>query len=568
MYLAIAPPPSAVSAKPQATTQPWWKQAVIYEIYTRSFADSDGDGVGDLNGITAHLSYLQRLGVDAIWITPMYPSPQVDFGYDISDYRGIDPRFGSMRDFDRLQAEARRRGIRVVFDLVLNHTSDQHPWFKESASSRANAKADWYVWNNGVPAEGTNVTPFQKRYVHEGRAPPNDWTSGFGGSAWEWVPARRQFYYHRFYRQQPDLNWRNPAVEQAMVHVMRFWLDKGVAGFRLDAVTSLFEDERLRDEPPAGKTDAFGEPALSHIYTDDLPEEHAVIRRMRALVDSYPGDRVLIGETWLADTAALKRWYGAPAMDELQLPMDMMLGFGGARYSVDWFRPRLEAAEAELDGAQPLFVFDNHDTRRSIDRFGDGVHDVAIAKGVATILLASRATALTYSGAEIGMRTATPTRRGDVRDPIGVVGWPLEKGRDGERTPMQWTPGPLARFSSNPETWLPVNPDHATVNVETEQTDHASLLLWNEAVIALRRREPALRDGDMSLLHDTEPDVLAWTRSARQAPRVLVAINMGASARTVTAPGSRYTTLAETAASLDDAVIRLAPFGVWIGRIN
>lgn len=551
-----------------APAAPWWHHALIYEIYPRSFADSNGDGVGDLNGIAAHLPDLQRLGVDAIWIAPIYPSPQVDFGYDISDYRAVDPQYGSLADLDRLQASARRHHIRLILDLVLNHTSDRHAWFRQSATSRTNAKADWYVWNDGVPLGQPGLSAIQRSAAHDGMAPPNNWTSSFGGSAWEWVPARRQFYYHRFYRQQPDLNWRNPAVEKAMLDVMRFWLDRGIAGFRLDAITSLFEDAQLRNEPETGQPDVFGAPGLEHIHTDNLPEQHEVIRHMRALVDSYPGQRVLIGETWLGNTAQMREWYGGAAQNELQLPMDMMLGFGGAPYTADWFRPRLQAAQTDLDGAQPLFVFDNHDSRRSIDRFGDGVHDVAIAKGIATILLASRATALTYYGAEIGMRTATPKRREDVRDPIGLTGWPRDKGRDGERTPMQWTPGPQAGFSTNPHTWLPVQPGHVTVNVATERADPQSLLRWHERLIALRRSEPALRDGAMTMLPAAVSDVLAWTRRSAQST-VLVAINMGATPRSL--PGSAHpATLAASNGAAPDrgGTIALPPYAVWIGRVD
>jgi alpha-glucosidase len=224
------------AGQPAAAAPPWWQHAVIYEIYPRSFADSNGDGVGDLNGITQHLDYLKDLGVDAIWIAPMYPSPQVDFGYDISDYRNVDPLYGSLADFDALQRAAQQRGMRIVLDMVLNHTSDRHRWFLESSSSRHNAKADWYVWNSGMPVNTPGVTTYQRRFEHEGRVPPNNWESLFGGSAWEWSAARKQFYYHKFYKQQPDLNWRNPAVEAAMFDIMKFWLDRGVAGFRLDAI--------------------------------------------------------------------------------------------------------------------------------------------------------------------------------------------------------------------------------------------------------------------------------------------------------------------------------------------
>ena len=254
----------------------WWKHAVIYEIYPRSFQDSNGDGIGDLNGITQRLDYLQALGVDAIWISPMYPSPQVDFGYDISDYENIDPQYGTLKDFDRLMEEAKKRNIRVILDMVLNHTSDKDKWFIESASSRKNKKRNWYVWSDGKP--GPNGTP----------VPPNNWVSLFGGSAWEYMPQTKSFYYHKFYKQQPDLNWRNPEVEKAMFGVMQFWLDRGVAGYRLDAIPTLFEDPQQRNEPATGGTNAQGDPNLDHIYTDNLPEVHDVMRRMRAMVGKYP----------------------------------------------------------------------------------------------------------------------------------------------------------------------------------------------------------------------------------------------------------------------------------------
>jgi len=577
MGMVLLSTPVAASA-PAGRSAPWWSRAVVYEVYPRSYGDSNGDGIGDLPGITRHLDYVQQLGVDAIWIAPMYPSPQVDFGYDISDYTAIDPQYGTMADFVTLQKQASRRGIRIVVDMVLNHTSDQHGWFLESASSRTNPKADWYVWNDGLPASTPHLSIAQTSNAHDGRVPPNNWTSLFGGSAWQWVPARKQFYYHKFYVQQPDLNWRNPEVEQAMFGVLRFWLDRGVAGFRLDAIPTLFEDPSLRDEPESGGTDPFGLPNLDHVHTDNLPEVHDVIRRMRKLVDAYPGDRVLIGETYLPDTASLDRWYGGAAHDELHMPMDMLVGFGAdAKYNPAYFAPLLAAAQTQLHGAPPLLVFDNHDQHRSIDRFGDGVHDDLIARGIATILLASRDAALTYYGAPIGMRTATPTRKQDVRDPVGIAGWPREKGRDGERTPMQWTPGAQAGFSSNPVTWLPVNPDHVAINVESEKRDAGSLLAWYRRLIALRRTEPAFRDGSMTILTGADPDILTWVRtpSGGSGPSLLVAINMGGRRLELTParlggahlPTNAVETLAASAGATSSAdTVVLPPYATWIGR--
>lgn len=569
----------AATAIPSATYA-WWKHAVIYEIYPRSFADSNGDGIGDLKGITEHLDYLQSLGVDAIWIAPMYPSPQVDFGYDISNFQAIDPTYGTLQDFDRLQAGACRHHIRIILDMVLNHTSYQHPWFVESAASRTNDKADWYVWHSGIPANTPGVTAFQKKFEHEGRVPPNNWESFFGGSAWEWVAARKQFYYHKFYRQQPDLNWRNPAVEAAMFDVMRFWLRRGVAGFRLDAIPTLFEDLELRNEPQLNGTNEQGDPNLKEVYTANLPELHGVLRRMRAMVDEYPGSRVLIGEIYTDDTASLSAWYGGATQDELQLPMDTLVGFGGgASYSAPWFRSRLDEAENEIHGAQPLLVFDNHDNARSLDRFGDGVQDVAIARGLATVLYTARATAMTYYGAQIGMKTMTPTRKEDVKDPIGITGWPREKGRDGERTPMQWTAGPSAGFSSNPRTWLPVAPNFRTVNVATESRDPLSLLNWNKRVIALRHSIPALRDGGMVMVDAGDPHVLAFLRTApRGHPCVLVAVNMSAQPRTVSFDlqiPSLYGAAVHTLAASDPSMqtvsalqaVTLPPYASWIASV-
>ena len=574
----------AAAAKP-SNDQTWWKHAVVYEIYPRSFQDSNGDGIGDLNGITQRLGYLQNLGVDAIWIAPMYPSPQVDFGYDISDYESVDPQYGTLADFDRLEADAKKHNIRICLDMVLNHTSDKDKWFIESESSRTNPKADWYMWNDGKPADGPNVTAYERKYERDGLhgkvVPPNNWVSGFGGSAWEWVPARKQYYYHEFYKQQPDLNWRNPAVEKAMFGVMQFWLNRGVAGFRLDAIPTLFEDPQNRDNPEAGGTNAQGDPNLKPIYTDNLPEVHDTIRRMRAMVAKYPGDCVLIGETYLPNTVELDKWYGGQAKNELQLPMDMLVGFGhDAKLSAPYFRQYITEVETQVHGSQPLLVFDNHDNVRSIDRFGDGTHNVEIAKVIAAVLLTTRSTALTYYGAEIGMPTTTPTRKEDVKDPIGITGWPKEKGRDGERTPMQWTPGPQAGFSTDPNTWLPIASDYKTVNVETESAAPDSLLNWHKKLIELRRSNPALREGGIAMLNEDDSDVLAYVRTAPSGGSpVVVAMNMSGSAKTVSldakaagVAGSSVHTLAASDPSLESVTaltsVTLPPYSAWVGSVQ
>jgi len=552
----------------------WWKHAVVYEIYPRSYQDSNGDGVGDLNGITSRLGYIEGLGVDAIWISPMYPSPQVDFGYDISNYEAVDPQYGTLDDMDKLIAQAKAHHIRVVLDMVMNHTSDKHQWFIEAASSRTNPKHDWYVWNDGMAADAPGVTAYQKRFEHDGKVPPNNWVSLFGGSAWEWVPAVKQFYYHEFYKQQPDLNWRNPKVEAAMFGAMRFWLDRGVAGFRLDAIPTLFEDPELKNERETGGVNAQGDPNVDDSLTNNLPEVHDVIRRMKAMVAKYPGNRVLIGETYLPNTAELDKWYGGAAKDELDLPMDMLLGFHGNQDKLDAgsFRKHLEEVQTEVHGSQPLLVFDNHDNVRAIDRYGDGVHNGEINKLLTAMLFTSRATALTYYGEELGMLTTTPTRKEDVKDPIGITGWPNEKGRDGERTPMQWTAGPQAGFSTDPNTWLPIPASYTTINVAVEAKDPASQLAWFKQLTALRRSVPALHRGSMTMLDTTNPSVLSYEREAG-ASKVVVALNCTAMPQTISLDvAGAVKTLATDDPALATVTslhsITLAPFASWIVSVQ
>jgi alpha-glucosidase len=558
----------------------WWKNAVIYEIYPRSFQDSNGDGIGDLNGITSRLDYLEKLGVDAIWLTPIYPSPQVDFGYDISDYTKIDPQYGTLADFDRLVSEAKKRNIGIIMDLVLNHTSDRDPWFKESASSRTNPKADWYMWHDPKMVDGH-------------REPPNNWISDFGGSAWQWDPARQQYYYHEFYVQQPDLNWNNPHVRQAMYDVARLWISRGVAGFRLDAITALFEDPQDRDEPyilgPDGKPriDAYGDKEVSNIYTDNLPEVHDVLRELRQAADvSGSGKVVLIGETYLNSIDELRKMYGANN-DELQLPMDMQVGFIN-RFDVALFRERIDQAETGLNGDEPLFVFDNHDNARW-DRYqtgatgepvyGDGPHHDDIGRVIATVLFASRDTAMMYYGDEIGMATTPPTRKEDVRDPIGIKGWPKEKGRDGERTPMQWNAGPDAGFSSaGVKTWLPIPASYKSVNVAAEEREPDSMLHWYQQIIALKKNDPALHEGEQTMLNTSDDHVLSWLRKAANGEAVIVACNFTGQPQTVSfnlsaqgVSGTGLKTLLKTPgapAPESTGSVQLGPFGVYIGQVR
>jgi alpha-glucosidase len=555
--LLIAVLSSAASLTHAQSSGPWWKHAVIYELYPRSFQDTNGDGVGDINGITSRLDYLKDLGVDAVWITPAYPSPQIDFGYDISNYTAIDPQFGTMADMDRLFAEAHKRGLRIIMDLVPNHTSDQIAWFKESRSSRSNPKRDWYIWKDAKPGGG----------------PPNNWQSWFGHSAWQWDETTHQYYYHHFYVQQPDLNWRNPEVEKAMFGVMRFWMDKGAAGFRLDAVSRLFEDPNLHDDPILPGTNPYGDPNIQHKYTDNLPEVHDVLRKMRKLVDQYPGDPVLISEADEPNINELTKMYGHN--DEIQLPMDFQIADVNT-LSAPRFRELLDQVFHNAAGGQPHYFFSNHDQPRTWDRYGDGVHNDQIARLMATLLFTTGATPQMYYGEELGMCTTPPARVEDVKDPIGKLGWPLEKGRDGERTPMQWDGSKNAGFSSSDDPWLHVPPGAAEVNVAAESKDPGSMLNFYKKLIALRKSEPALRDGKYIAVNTGDQHVLSYLRKNSSGESVLVALNMSATPQTLKYDFTPLGVMGKSAKALisfDSDSVSLAgfvcpPYGAFVGKIQ
>ncbi|HEY0307577.1 MAG TPA: alpha-glucosidase [Acidobacteriaceae bacterium] len=559
--------------------EPWWKHAVIYEIYPRSFQDSNGDGVGDLKGITQRLDYLQSLGIDAIWLTPIYPSPQVDFGYDISDYTAIDPQYGTMEDFDVLVREAGRRNIRILMDMVMNHTSDQHPWFKESRSNRTNPKRDWYIWHDGSDAAAC-AQPGPACATH----PPNNWLSLFGHSSWQYDESTNQFFYHQFYPQQPDLNWRNPAVEKAMFDAVRFWLNRGVAGFRLDAVLQLYEDPKLTNAQELPGKNSFGDTNQDNSLYTNLPEIHGMLRDLRKVTDSAVGQRVLVGETYANTPAELATMYGSHH-DELQLPMDTQLAFID-KLDAAAFRTRITNAETKLNGNQPLILFDNHDNVRSWDRYSTGVTNPqdkeAIARVLATVLLTTRAAAQMYYGQELGMVTTPPTRKEDVKDPIGIIGWPENKGRDGERTPMQWDARHNAGFTVG-TPWLPV-PTASNANVAAEDTNPDSLLNWYRKLIALRRSNPALASGSNVMLNHDAQNALVWVRKpvnpTLEHPAVVIACNLSGQPVTLALKtemkssgirGSFMRTIARTDHGMGpmnlDAV-HLPPYGVYIGEIR
>ncbi|HYE64788.1 MAG TPA: alpha-glucosidase [Pyrinomonadaceae bacterium] len=497
-----------------AAQAPWWQHAVFYEIYPRSFKDSNGDGIGDLNGITSKLDYLAQLGVDAIWITPFYPSPQVDFGYDVSDYENIDPQFGTLADFDRLVAEAHKRRIKIIIDFVLNHTSDQHPFFIASRSSRNSPYRDWYIWRD--PKNG---------------GPPNNWSSSFGPVAWTFDEKTGQYYYHYFYSAQPDLNWHNPAVEKRMFETVRFWLDRGVDGFRLDAVNYLFEDPQLRDNPvlPELRPGSTTEYQQERKYNRDLPELHEVMIRLRAFTDRYDKNRVLIGEAYVPKWEELMRYYG-PANNELQLPFNFFLVMGKVRDHLDAaaFREVIEQSERALQGRWTTYVLSNHDIPRAYDRLGDGRHNDLIAKLLATMLLTLRGSPFLYYGEEIGMETTEPKTIEEVRDPVGKRYWPANKGRDGERTPMQWDASPQAGFTTG-EPWLKIPPSAAKRNVAAQSADPSSILNFYQRAIRLRRSSPALLDGDYMSV-GSDPHVFAYRRRT-PTQTMIIALNMSGESR-------------------------------------
>ena len=553
--VAILPIQAGAQKNPvDAEGHQWWQHAVFYELYPRSFADSNNDGIGDLNGITSKLSYLHELGVDAIWISPCYPSPQVDFGYDVSDYENIDPMYGTLADFDRLVAEGKKRNIRIIMDYVINHTSDQHKWFVASKSSKTSPYRNWYMWHDGKGGAANQ--------------PPNNWISEFGGSAWKFDPKTAQYYYHYFYTEQPDLNWNNPAVEKAMFDVTRWWYKRGVAGFRLDAVDTIFEDPDLRDNPVLPGTNKFGDPKTEEKYNKKLPGVHDVLRNLRKVADEH--DAVLIGETWTRNIDELKQYYGEHN-NELQLPMDFMFTRVD-KLDAGEFRHQIAAADSA--GGWPTWVISNHDIDRSYNRYGDGAHNDEIAKLLGALYLTLRGTPIMYYGEEIGMENNNPTRKEDVKDPKGKSGWPADIGRDGERTPMQWNDSTNAGFTTG-TPWLPVPPSYKTHNVASESKDPNSVLAFYRKVLALRHSNNVLLEGNYTPLNESDAHVISYLRSYK-GKAVLVAINMSDSPQKATfnladrgfATPSFKSLLATTGAEANGAEVTLPAFGVFVADVG
>ncbi len=578
----------------------WWQTAVFYQIYPRSFADlGDGgngpaDGIGDLAGLISRLDYLRDLGIDAVWLSPHYPSPMVDCGYDVADYTAVAPEYGQLDDFQRFLDGAHARGIRVILDLVLNHTSDQHAWFRESRRSRHSPQRDWYIW----------------RPARDG-GPPNNWASPFGGSAWELDPATGEYYYHYFFKEQPDLNWRNPAVRAAMFDAVRFWLDRGVDGFRLDALGTLFEDPALRDhESPANHSDlvrrtlttndeaereaAYAEGRRLFERQVDMPEVHAVMRELRAVVDEYD-ERVLVGET---EEIA----YHGQANDELHLVFNFPL-MRTPRLTPAWVRANQAARLAALpEQAWPCNTLGNHDSPRVFSRYGDGQHDDALARLAAALVLTLPGTPFLYNGEEIGMTDLALASIDQFRDTLGTwvyrmereqYGLPPERaladanrhGRDKCRTPMQWSNAPHGGFCpAEAAPWLPVNPNYAAgVNVAGQADDPASLLSFYQRLLRARRETAALQLGRYTPLHTRATSYLAFTRGttkgglagvdggARQT--CLVVLNYSARSRRLRfdlgAARARcvFSTHRHTGQVDDLSALPLGPFEVYVGEL-
>jgi alpha-glucosidase len=476
----------------------WWQRGAIYQIYPRSFQDSNGDGVGDLTGIHARLEYVAALGVNAIWITPVYPSPMLDFGYDVADYCDIDPMFGTLAGFQQLLDRAHELGLKLLLDFVPNHSSDRHPWFEESRSSRDNPKRDWYLWRDPAPGGG----------------PPNNWLSRMGGSAWEWDEHTGQYYYHAFLREQPDLNWRNPEVRRAMDDVLRFWLDRGVDGFRVDVLWLLIKDAQFRDNPP---NPAYrpGEPEhhrLLQTYTEDQPEVHEIVRSMRATLDEY-GERVLIGEIYLP-VPQLVKYYGTNG-EGANMPFNFQLL--SAKWNAGEIAGMIRAYNSALpEHAWPNWVLGNHDNPRVASRIG-----TAQARVAAVLLLTLRGTPTLYYGDEIGM-TDGDIAPDEIRDPVELRQPGMGQGRDPERTPMQWDNSlPNAGFSSG-RPWLPVG---ATTSVRDQDSDASSTLSLYRRLLALRRSNRALVEGTIENVV-AHGDVLTYERRCRD-QRLFIALNMG-----------------------------------------
>ena len=541
-------PEGALSVEAAVADRDWWRGAVIYQIYPRSFQDSDSNGIGDLEGIRRRLPYVASLGVDAIWISPFFTSPMRDFGYDVSDYRDVDPMFGRLSDFDAVIAEAHRLGLKVMIDLVLSHTSDEHPWFQESSSSRRNARANWYVWADAKP-DGT---------------PPNNWLSIFGGSAWQWDPGRQQYFLHNFLVTQPDLNFHEPAVQEALLDVTRFWLDRGVDGFRLDTINFYFADAHLRDNPALAPEyrNAHIAPAVNpynwqeHIYSKNRPENLVFIERFRALLNEHGA--VSLGE--LGDAQRGLEMLGEYTAGERRIHMCYGFEFlANDKPTAPRIADVFDRFDRVAGQGWACWAFSNHDVRRHVTRWQLGPD---AARCFTTLMMALRGSACIYQGEELGLPEAEVAYE-DLQDPYGMQFWPEFKGRDGCRTPMAWTASNRnAGFSDGPP-WLPVDSAHLPLAVEVQEQDPGALVHHYRRAIASRRAHRALAKGAQSRVR-AHGNLLTFTR-ALDGETIFCAFNLGdAPARMALPPGNwRLLDAQEEAAS--EAIVELGEAFVALG---
>ncbi|SFU89824.1 alpha-amylase family glycosyl hydrolase [Pseudoduganella namucuonensis] len=530
----------------------WWRGAVIYQIYPRSFMDSNGDGVGDLPGITARLDYVASLGVDAIWISPFFTSPMRDFGYDIADYRDVDPIFGTLADFDRLLARAHELGLRVLIDQVLSHTSDEHAWFKESRASRDNARADWYVWTDPLP-DGT---------------PPNNWLSIFGGSAWQWDTRRQQYYLHNFLASQPDLNLHSAALQNQLLDEVRFWLARGVDGFRFDACNFYFHDERLRDNPPWGARPRgdYSTPLTNpysrqrHLYDKTRPENLPFLRRLRALLDEY-GATTSVGEIGDDDALAVMADYTSGG-DKLHMAYTFNLL--GDALSGAYIRGVVETVEAGIGDGWPCWSIGNHDAPRVVTRMGGADAPPALASVLLALMLSLRGSACIYQGEELGLPEAEiPFER--LQDPYGIAFWPEFKGRDGCRTPMPWDGrAPHAGFSTG-EPWLPMAGQHRSRAAALQAVQADSVLNRTRRFLQWRKTQPLLTGGDIRF-HDAPDNCLLLSRRGG-GTALVAAFNLSAVPVVLACPRAGAVDVEGhgMGGALRDGDIALPPFGAWFG---
>ncbi|RYY74310.1 MAG: alpha-glucosidase [Gammaproteobacteria bacterium] len=496
-------------------TAPWWRGAVIYQIYPRSLLDTNNDGIGDLPGIIKKLDYISSLGVDAIWISPFFKSPMKDFGYDIADYRVIDPIFGSLADFDELIAQAHARNIKIIIDQVLSHTSDQHAWFQESRESTNNEKADWYVWADAKP-DGT---------------PPNNWLSIFGGSAWEWEPRRCQFYLHNFLKSQPDLNYHCPAVQTHILEEVEFWLKRGVDGLRLDAINFCFHDRELRSNPVKPVEERKGRGFREdnpyafqrHVYDNTRPENILFLEALRALMDRYPGS-VTLGEISSDDSlTAMAEYTSGNSRLHMAYSFELLVD----TLSASHVRETIEALESKLFEGWPCWAFGNHDVARVMSRWGGEEQAPAMAKMLNQLLFSLRGSVCSYQGEELGLPEADIEQH-QLQDPYGIAFWPKFKGRDGCRTPMPWNAKDVNAGFSKAKTWLPVAKTHLPLAVDIQETDENSVLNAYRKFLAWRKDQPALLWGDIKFI-DSPSDTLMFVRRFHE-QAILATFNLSSTA--------------------------------------